>query len=32
VIRRLFEVLGGFGGDVEAWVASSPLVEVELED
>jgi hypothetical protein len=28
VIRRLFEVLGGFGGDLEAWVARSPLVEV----
>jgi F420H(2)-dependent quinone reductase len=32
VIRRLFEVLGGFGGNLEAWVARSPLVEVELED
>ena len=30
VIRRIFEALGRFGGDVEAWVARSPLVEVEF--
>lgn len=30
VVTRIFEVLGRYG-DVEAWVARSPLVEVELD-
>ena len=29
IVARIFEVLGPFG-DVEAWVARSPLVEVDL--